>query len=114
MKWLAEVAPSGGIDQLVPQWITDLGWIGIAIIAVWAFATNKIYTAGQVERLLEAERKVTQVWEETSQKRQEAMDALIHELQPIAQGNAALLKAVEAVQATQVEDRLRRSRGDRR
>lgn len=115
MQWLAEaVEPGGGINAIVPEWITDLGWVGIAILAVWAFATNKLYTAGQVEKLLAAERKVTDVWQESDRKTKEALERLIEELHPIADGNAAVLKAIEAVQASQAEDRARRLRGDRR
>jgi hypothetical protein len=106
--WWAEASETGaGLEQIVPGWLTDLGWIGMAILAVWAFATNRVYTAGQVERLLEAERRVAKVWEENAKEDQKALSELMHSLEPIAAGNEAVLKAIEGLKVSR--DRSRRS-----
>lgn len=107
--WFAEQATEVGnsLEQIVPGWLTDLGWIGIAILAVWAFATNRIYTAGQVERLLEAERKVSQVWEQNAKEDQQALANLVQSLEPIAAGNEAVLRAIEGLKTSR--DRGRRT-----
>lgn len=106
MLWLAEEG-GVGLDQIVPGWITDLGWIGMAILAVWAFATNRVYTSGQVERLLEAERKVSGVWEQTAKDNQGALEELVQALEPIAAGNEAVLRAIEGLKTNR--DRGRRT-----
>ena len=81
----------------------------MAIIAVWAFATNRVYTSGQVERLLEAERKVTAVWESNAEADQKALEKFLDALEPIAAGNEAVLRAIEGLK----NDRDTRNRGRR-
>jgi hypothetical protein len=101
----AEAGPGGGLEGIIPSWITDLGWIGMAIIAVWAFATNKVYTSGQVEKLLDAERKVTEVWKQNAEADQVALANLVQVLEPIAAGNDAVLKAIEGLRQSRERGR---------
>lgn len=105
-------APGVGLETIIPGWITDLGWVGLAILAVWAFATNRVYTSGQVDRLLEAERRVTAVWQKTAEDILPALERLSENLDPIVDGNNAVLRAIEGIKAAQ-EERYRGREGRR-
>lgn len=108
-----EATPEAGLPsgfEGIVSWLADLGWVGIALIAIWAFATDRLYTRGQVERLLASKEEVIAVWRETGQRGEQALQAVLDELEPIASGNAAMLRAVEKIQDYQAEDRIRRMR----
>jgi len=106
----SEPVPSG--YEGIISWLADLGWVGIALIAIWAFATDRLYTRSQVEKLLAAKDEVIAVWQGGEQRSIEALKAIIDELQPIASGNEAVLKAMERMQDWQSEERIRRMRRD--
>jgi hypothetical protein len=120
MNWLhwytlaAEVpAPPSELSGLadIPKMVTDLGWVGVAILVTFMFATNRWMSQGQHEKLMEKEREVTAVWKQNAEELKPALQELIESLAPIGQGNAAILKAVEALQASNELDRRFRDRG---
>lgn len=109
----AEVGVPGGFESVV-SWLANLGWVGIAIICIWAFATDRLYTRGQVERMLASKEEVISVWRESEARGKEALQAILQELQPIASGNEAVLRAMERIQEFQAEERIRRMRREDR
>lgn len=98
----------------IPKLVTDLGWVGMAILVAFMFATSRWMSNSQHEKLMEKEREVTAVWKQTAEQLKPALEELIDSLGPIGQGNAAILKAVEALQASQELDRRFRDRRDSR
>lgn len=106
--WAAEAPPelSGLAD--IPKMITDLGWVGVAILVTFMFATNRWYSSKQVDKLLEKEREVTEVWKRNADELKPLLEELVRTLQPLGQSDAAILKAIEGLQnAQELERRLR-------
>jgi len=106
-KWTAEAAVPPDLGGLadIPKIITDLGWVGVAILVTFMFATNRWYSSKQVERMLDTEREITQVWKQNAEELKPMLEELVQILQPLGQSDAAILKAVEGLQAAQELDR---------
>ena len=98
----------------IPNMVTDLGWVGVAILVASMFITGRWMSRRQHEELMEKEREVTAVWKQNAEELKPALQELIEALAPIGQGNAAILKAVEALQASNELDRRFRERRDNR
>lgn len=92
----------------IPKMITDLGWVGVAILVTAMFATGRWMSRKQHEEIIEAEKEITAVWKQNAEELKPVVQELVRSLEPVAQGNAAILKAIEALQASQIlEQRIR-------
>jgi hypothetical protein len=108
LQWLAEVAPVVGdpnFDSLLPPWAQDLSLLGILVIVITAFLRGWVVTGKQNERDISAERRVSDIYENSATKQLELNQKITEALAPILDSNGAILKAVEAIQAEQ--ERLR-------
>lgn len=76
-----------------------------------------VVTRAQAQREAEAERRIADVWKANFEQSNELNKQLTQAFQPVLDSNAAILKAVQAVQARQEaqeeRDRWLRDRGDR-
>jgi len=112
---MAEVQPPASVDlgflTEIPKIITDLGWVGVAMLVAYMFATNRWYSSRQHDRELELERKVTEVWKQNAEELKPMLEQLLDTLKPLGQSDAAILKAIEGIQASQEFERRLRDRG---
>ena len=110
-------APTDGLDSLLPAWAQGLSLVTLLILIVVAFLRGYIVTRAQAGREAEAERRIADVWKANFEQSNELNKQLTQALQPVLESNAAILKAVEAVQARQAaaeeRDRWLRDRRDR-
>ena len=111
----AEETPS--LDALLPPWAQQLSLLTLLVLIVMAFLRGWVVTRAQSGREAEAERRIADVWKANFDKSNELNQQLTEAFQPVLDQNAAILKAVEAVQARQIaqeeRDRWLRDRGDR-
>ena len=105
------------LDALMPQWAQQLSLLMLLVLIVAAFMRGWIVTRHQATREAEAERRIADVWKGNFEHSNDLNKQLTQAFQPVLESNAAILKAVESVQARQAaqEDRERwlRDRGDR-
>jgi hypothetical protein len=113
--FFAEESPS--LDALLPPWAQQLSLLTLLLLIVMAFLRGWVVTAAQARREAEAERRITEVWKGNSERASDLNKQLTDAFQPVLDQNAAILKAVEAVQSRQLaaeeRDRWMRDRGDR-
>lgn len=94
MSALQDIAiPSGFWDTL-----TNLSVPGAMVLFALALATNRLYTSGQVNKILESKDAVAKLWEQVASERQETIKLLTEANKPIIDGNEAILKALERIQ----------------
>jgi H+/gluconate symporter-like permease len=105
----AESSDVPSLDALLPPWAQQLSLLGLLIAIVFVFMRGYIVTRSQAGREAEAERRIADIWKENFDKSTELNEQLTKAFQPVLDQNAAILKAVEAVQARQLaaEDRER-------
>jgi hypothetical protein len=105
------------LDALMPSWAQQLSLLTLLILIVAAFMRGWVVTRVQAARDAEAERRIADIWKANFEQSNELNKQLTKAFAPVLESNAAILKAVEAVQARQAaaEDRERwlRDRGDR-
>jgi hypothetical protein len=110
-------AEPDGLDALMPAWAQQLSLLTLLILIVAAFLRGWVVTRAQAGREAEAERRIADVWKANYEQSSELNKQLTDAFAPVLESNAAILKAVEAVQARQAaaEERERwlRDRGDR-
>jgi hypothetical protein len=92
----------------MPAWAQQISLLGLLILIVAAFLTGRIVTRTQNERDIAAERRVSDIWERNAEVANSQVDRLTAALQPVLDGNAAILRAVSEVQE---EQRRMRERG---
>lgn len=92
----------------MPPWAQQISLLGLLILIVAAFLRGWIITRSQNDRDLAAERRVSDIWERNAEVANSQVDRLTAALQPVLDGNAAILKAVSEVQE---EQRRMRERG---
>lgn len=111
LLFLSAEAPAG-LPELtdIPKIVTDLGWVGMAILVAFMFASNRWYSSNQVERLLAKEREISEIWKQNAEELKPLLEDLVRTLQPLGQSDQAILKAVEGMQAAQELDRRFRDR----
>lgn len=113
--FFAEEAPS--LDALLPTWAQQLSLLTLLVLIVMAFLRGWVVTRAQAGREAEAERRIADVWKGNFEQASDLNKQLTDAFQPVLDQNAAILKAVEAVQARQLaaeeRDRWLRDRGDR-
>lgn len=85
----------------IPSWIGDMSLPTAIVLFGFMLARNWLYTSGQVNRLLDASQRVADLWEKVATERQETIKLLAESTEPVIQGNAAILKAVEELQRQQ-------------
>lgn len=95
--------PPDGLDALMPPWAQQLSLLGVLILVLVAFLRGYIVTRSQAEREVESERRISDIWKTNFQSSNELNRQLTEAFQPVLDQNAAILKAVEAVQARQVQ-----------
>ena len=114
---LAEVPQPEGLDALMPAWAQQLSLLTLLVLIVASFLRGWVVTRAQAGREAEAERRIADIWKANFEQLNELNKQLTQAFQPVLESNAAILKAVEAVQTRQAaqEDRERwlRDRGDR-
>lgn len=112
------------LDALMPPWAQQLSLLTLLILIVAAFMRGWVLTRAQATRETEAERRIADIWKGNFEQSTELNKQLTNAFQPVLDQNAAILKAVEAVQTRQLaqeereraqEERERwlRDRGDR-
>lgn len=113
----AEVAEPAGLDALMPAWAQQLSLLTLLILIVTSFLRGWVLTRAQAQREAESERRIADIWKGNFEQATELNNQLTSAFQPVLEQNAAILKAVEAVQARQLaaeeRDRWLRDRGDR-
>lgn len=117
MLFAAEVpAVPEGLDALLPPWAQQLSLLTLLILIVTAFLRGWVVPRAQADREVEAERRIGEVWKTNFESASQLTDALTEALDPVLEGQAALLKAVEALQDRQerAEERALWLRQDRR
>jgi len=106
-----------GLDALLPAWAQQLSLLTLLILIVTSFLRGWVIPRSQAQRESEAERRITDIWKSNFEQSTELNKRLTDAFQPVLDQNAAILKAVEAVQARQLaqeeRDRWLRDRGDR-
>lgn len=96
------------LNALMPPWAQQLSLVGLLIVIVVSFVRGWIVTSRQNDRDIAAERRVSDIWEKNAEVANSQVDRLTLALQPVLDGNAAILKAVTEVQE---EQRRMRERG---
>jgi hypothetical protein len=113
--WFAE-GETPSLDALLPAWAQQLSLLTLLILIVAAFLRGWVVTRAQAGREAEAERRIADVWKGNFEQSNALNKQLTDAFQPVLEQNAAILKAVEAVQARQVaaeeRDRWLRDRRD--
>lgn len=106
-----------GLDALMPAWAQQLSLLTLLVLIVTAFLRGWVLTRSQAQREAEAERRIADIWKGNFEQSTLLNKQLTEAFQPVLDQNAAILKAVEAVQARQLaaeeRDRWLRDRGDR-
>lgn len=90
-----------GLDALMPPWAQQLSLITLLVLIVAAFMRGWVLTRAQADREIEAERRISDVWQGNFQGAEALNQQLTSALDPVLEGQAALLKAVEALQDRQ-------------
>lgn len=80
------------------EWLTSLSLPGALVLFALALATNRLYTAGQVNKMLDSKAEVAKLWEQVATERQETIRLLTEATTPILDGNEAILRALERIQ----------------
>lgn len=106
----APVVPEG-LDALLPPWAQQLSLLTLLVVIVTAFLKGWVVTSRQNERENEAERRIAEIWKLNYEKSTELNEKMTEAFAPVLDSNAAILKAVEAVQREQELLRERRDRG---
>jgi hypothetical protein len=105
------------MDALLPPWAQQLSLLTLLLLIVMAFLRDWVVTRARSQREAEAERRIADVWKANYEQSIQLNERLTEAFAPVLDSNAAILKAVEAVQARQMaaEERERwlRDRGDR-
>lgn len=89
------------LNALMPPWAQQLSLLTLLILIVVAFARGWVITRTQADREVEAERRITEVWKGNYEGSNELNQQLTEGFQPVLDSNAAILKAVEALQDRQ-------------
>jgi hypothetical protein len=113
----ADVTTPESFNALLPAWAQQLSLLTLLILIVVSFLRGYVVSRSQAEREAEAERKIADIWKANYEHSIQLNKQLTESFQPVLDSNAAILKAVEAVQARQMaaeeRDRWLRDRGDR-
>ena len=103
--------PSGGIEALLPPWAQGLSLVSLLIIIVVAFLRGWIITPSQNQRDIEAERRISDIWESNAKRATETIEHFTQAFSPILEQNQTILKIVQGIQDEQGR---MRERGPRR
>lgn len=89
------------------SWLKDAGIVSLCLLFVVMLATNRLYTAGQVNKMLEGFEKMAETWQEVDKNNKETILLLSKSLDPLIQGNEAILRILESRQEQQSAPRQR-------
>jgi hypothetical protein len=98
----AEAGDVPNLDALLPPWAQQLSLLGLLILIVAAFLRGWVVTRAQAAREADSERRIADIWKENFDKSTDLNKQLTEAFQPVLDQNAAILKAVEAVQSRQI------------
>jgi hypothetical protein len=98
----AESGDVPSLDALLPAWAQQLSLLGLLIVIVVAFMRSWVLTRSQAAREVESERRIADIWKGNFEQSTELNKQLTAAFQPVLDQNAAILKAVEAVQTRQI------------
>lgn len=99
-----------GIDALLPTWAQQLSLVTLLVIIITAWLRGWVITKAQNERDIAAERRIADIWQQNFEKATLLNEEMTKAFAPVLDSNAAILKAVEAVQREQEGLRERRGR----
>jgi hypothetical protein len=106
MGWLMLLGAESGdvpsLDALLPAWAQQISLLGLLIIIVVAFMRGWVLTRPQATREVESERRIADIWKGNFEQSTDLNRQLTAAFQPVLDQNAAILKAVEAVQTRQI------------
>ena len=100
------------LPATIPGWISDVGVVGLIIFFGLGLARGWWYTAFQYRNMKEQLEKVAEIWKQVAEERKKINELLTEGTEPIIQGNAAILRAVDELQKDY--ERYRRSERGRR
>lgn len=100
--------PTEGLDALLPPWAQGLSLLTILILIIAAWLRGWVVTRTEAERMVAAERRVSDIHEASATASIELNKLLTQAFAPVLEQNEAILKAVEAVQEEQRRMRERR------
>lgn len=114
--WLAGEAPAlpEGLDALLPPWAQQLSLLTLLIVVIAAFARGYVLTRAQADRELEAERKIADIWKTNHEQSLDLLTRQTDAFQPVLEQNAAILRALEALQDRQIQAEEREERREER
>lgn len=95
----------GDIPVWIPAWLGNISLPTAIALFGLALARNWLYTRGQITELLSSAKQVSELWEKVAGERQETIKLLTEATEPVVQGNAAILRALEEIQRQQVQGR---------
>jgi hypothetical protein len=95
---LAYAATELAIPPGLLEWLTNLSLPGAMVLFALLLATNRIYTSGQVNKMMESKAEVAKLWEQVAIERQETIKLLTEATAPVIDGNEAILRALERIQ----------------
>lgn len=101
-----------GLDALMPAWAQQLSLVGLLVLIVAAWISGRVLTRAQADREVEAERRIADVWKTNFESAIALTEQITEGFQPVLDQNAAILRAIEALQERQrlVEEREDRER----
>ena len=112
MLLAGEVLPAvpEGLDALLPPWAQQLSLVSLLVVTITALLRGWVVPRSQNERDVAAERRIAEIWESNATQSMELNKQLTEALSPVLEGNEAILRAVQALQAEQDRLRYRRDR----
>lgn len=103
--------PAGGIEALLPPWAQGLSLLTLLIIIVVAFLRGWIITPSQNQRDIEAERRISDIWESNAKRATETIEQFTQAFAPLLEQSQTILRIVQGLQE---EQQRMRERGPRR
>lgn len=78
--------------------LKDIGIVSMCFLFTVALARNWLYTSGQMEKMISGYERLADTWEAVATQQKETIELLTLSVDPIIQGNEAILRAVESLQ----------------
>lgn len=101
------LAAEAAADVSLPAWAERVSVVGLIVFFGLALARGWLMTSGQAERLLDSERRVSELYRQAAETSQANADRMVTAIEPVTAGNAAILRAVEEIQREQMAQRYR-------
>lgn len=102
--YIAGEAPAiPDLTAAIPPWAETVGVIGLLTLMVVAFLRGWVMTRAACDREVEAERRIGEIWKANHDQAAQLNEQLTGAFQPVLEGQSAILKVVESMQARQLE-----------